>query len=133
MYSSVVKSSSDISQQLRFRSMPEISMIIDSKIDKSNIFEHDEKMISDTMKFLGANAEEISSFRRLGKFNATNKRPRQILVKFRNVITADRLFARATMLKNYERNIIGNKYSVFLSKSLNNEEQERERKLLKKR
>ena len=58
----------------------------DSKIHKSNMFEHDEKMISDTMKFLGANAEEISSFRRLGKFDATNKRPRQILVKFRNVI-----------------------------------------------
>ena len=64
-----------------------------SKIDKSNIFEHDEKMISDTMKFLGANAEEISSFRRLGKF----------------------------------------KFSVFLPKSLNKEDQERERNLLKKR
>ena len=87
----------------------------DSKIDKLNIFEHDEKMISDTMKFLGANNEEISSFRRLGKFNATNKRPRQIL-KFRNVITAARLFARATMLENYEPNIKGNKYSIFLSK-----------------
>ena len=48
----------------------------DSKTDKSNIFEHDEKMISDTMKFLGANAEEISSFRRPGKVNANNKRPR---------------------------------------------------------
>ena len=82
----------------------------DSKIDKSNIFEHDDKMIGDTMKLLGANAEEISSFRRLGKFNATNKRPRRILVKFRNVITADRLFAQATMLKNYEPNIKGNKY-----------------------
>ena len=45
----------------------------DSKIDKSKIFEHDEKMISNTMKFLGANAEKISSFRRLGKFNATYK------------------------------------------------------------
>ena len=81
--------------------MPEISMGTDSKIDKSNFCEHDEKMISDTMKFLGANAKEISSFSRLGKFNATNKRPRQITVKFRNVITADRLFVRATMLKNY--------------------------------
>ena len=109
-YSSVVKSSSGTSQELRFSGMPEISMGTDSKIDKSNIFEGDEKMISDTMKFLGANAKEISSFRRLGKFNATNKRPRQILVKFRNVITADRLFARATMLKNYEPNIKGNKY-----------------------
>ena len=89
-------------------------------------------MISNTLKFLWANAEEISSFRRLGNFNATNKRPRQILVKFRNVLTADRLFARAIMLKNYEPNIKGNKYSVFLSKSLNKEDQERERNLLKK-
>ena len=104
-------------------------MGIHGKIDKSNIFEHDEKMICDTMKFLGANAEEISSFRRFGKFNATNKRPRQILVKFRNVITTDRLFARATMLKNYEPNIKKNKYSFFLSKSLNKEDQERERNL----
>ena len=105
----------------------------DSKIDKSNFFEQDVKLISDTMKFLGANAEQISSFRRLGKFNATNERPRQILVKFRNVITADRIFARATMLKNYEPNIKGTKYSVFVSKSLNKEGQERERNLLKKR
>ena len=55
-YSSFVKSSSDISQELRFGGMPEISMGTYSKSDKSNIFEHDEKMISDTMKFLGANA-----------------------------------------------------------------------------
>ena len=34
-------------------------MGIDSKIDETNIFEHDEKMISDTMKFLGANAEKF--------------------------------------------------------------------------
>ena len=53
-------------------------MDTDSKFDKSNIFERDEKMISDTMKLLGANAEEISSFRRLGKLNAPNKRPRPI-------------------------------------------------------
>ena len=105
----------------------------DSKIDESNIFEHDETMISDTMKFLGANAEKISSFRRPGKFNATNKRPRQILVKFRNVITADRVFARETMLKNYEPKIKRNKYSAFVSKSSNKEDQERERNLLKKR
>ena len=73
--SSVVKSSSDISQEeLRFSGLPEISMGTDSKIGKSDIFEHDEKMISNTMKFFGANAEEISSFR---KSNATNKRPRQ--------------------------------------------------------
>ena len=78
-YSSVVKSSSDISQELRFSSMPEISIGIDRKIDKSNNFEQDEKMISNTMKFLGANAVEISFFHKLGKFNATNKRPRQIV------------------------------------------------------
>ena len=82
----------------------------DSKIDKLTNFEHDEKTISDTMKFLGVNAEEISSLRRLGKINATNKRLRQISAKFQNVITADRLFARATMLKNYEPNIKRNKY-----------------------
>ena len=34
------------------------------------------------MELLGANKEEISPFRELGKFNATNKKPRQILVKF---------------------------------------------------
>ena len=38
----------------------------DSKIAKLRFFEHDEKMISNTMKFLGVNAEEISSFRRFG-------------------------------------------------------------------
>ena len=53
--------------------------------------------------------------------------------KFRNVITADRLFARATMLKYYESNIKGNKYSVFLPKFLNKEDRERERNLFKKR
>ena len=96
--SSVVKSSSNISQELRFCGMPEISMGTDSQFDKSNIFEHDEKMISDTMKFLGANAEETASFRTLGKFTQ-KKDPDKFLVKFRNFITADRLFARATMLR----------------------------------
>ena len=85
-------------------------MSTDSKIDKLNFYEHDEKMISNTIKFLGVKAEEISSFRRLGKINATNKRPRQIPAKFRNVIRADRLITRATMMKNYEPNINGNKY-----------------------
>ena len=54
-------------------------------------------------------------------------------MKFRNVITADRLFAQAAILKNYEPNIKGNKFSVSLSKSLNTGDQERERNLLKKR
>ena len=36
-YSNVVKSSSDIFQELRFSGMPEISMSNDSKIDKPNI------------------------------------------------------------------------------------------------
>ena len=72
-FSSFVKSSSDITQEVRFSGMPEVSMGTDSKIDKSKIFEHDEKTISNSMKFLGANSEEISSFRRLGKFNATYK------------------------------------------------------------
>ena len=75
-YSSVVKSSFDISQELRFSGIAEMSIVTDSKIDKSNIFEHDEKMISNTMKFLGANAEKISSFSTLGKLNATNKNTR---------------------------------------------------------
>ena len=132
-FSSVVKSTSDISQEVRFSGMPEVSMGTDSKIDKWNIFEHDEKMISKAMKLLGANAEEISSFRRLGKFNSSNKRPRKILVKFRNFITADRLFARATIWKNYKPNIKGNKYSALLSKSLNEEDQERKRNLLEKK
>ena len=61
------------------------------------------------------------------------KKPREVSVQFRNVITADILFARATILKNYEPNIKGNKYSVFLSKSLYKEDQEREQNLLKKR
>ena len=93
-YSSVIKSSSDITQELRFSGMLEISIGIDSKIDKSNIIEHDEKMKSDN---------GIADGNFLGKFKATKKRPRQILVKFRNAIKADRLFARATMLKNYEQ------------------------------
>ena len=109
-FCSVVKSSSDISRELRLYCMPEISMGSDSKIKKSKFFEHDEKTTSDKMKFLGVNAEETSSFRRLGNFNATNKRPRQTSAKFRNVITAEGLFARATMLKNYKAIIKGNKY-----------------------
>ena len=47
----------------------------DSKIGKSINFEHDEKVLSDTEKFLGTTAEETSSFRRLGKSNAINRRP----------------------------------------------------------
>ena len=56
-----------------------------------------------------------------------------MLVKFQNSYNVETLLARASMLKNYEREYECEKYKVYLSKSLNREQQLHEKKLLKKR
>ena len=63
----------------------------------------------------------------------TVKKPRQLLVKFRNMYTVDKIQARASMLKTYEPRYMGVNYAVFISKSLNKDEQEKEQQLLKRR
>ena len=79
------------------------------------------------------NPNEISSFRRLGKLDPNFKKPRQLLVKFRNMYTVDKIQARASMLKTYEPRYMGVNYAVFISKSLTKDEQEKEQQLLKRR
>ena len=77
--------------------------------------------------------KDITGFRRLGKFNSQNPRARQILIKFSNTYTVDKILARAPMLKVFEPTYNDEAYRVFVSKSLNKEEQMKERTLLKKR
>ena len=105
----------------------------DVKPARKEIFDHDEILLSHVTDFLGVNSAEISSFRRLGKYNAESSRPRQILVKFSHALTVDKILARSAMLKMYEPTYNDKKYLVFVSKSLNKTEQEKEQKLLKKR
>ena len=45
----------------------------------------------------------------------------------------DKIQARASMLKTYEPRYMGVNYAVFILKSLNKDEQEKERQLLKRR
>ena len=75
----------------------------------------------------------VSGFRLLGKFDPTRLKPRQKLVKFSDSYTAEKMLARSSMLKLNEPKYNGKTYCVFLSKSLNKEEQLKEQKLLKKR
>ena len=47
--------------------------------------------------------------------------------------TVDKIQSRASMLKTYEPRYMGVNYAVFISKSLNKDEQEKEQQLLKRR
>ena len=131
-YSSIVKNNAEYSLELRFSGLPEISDA-PKKPNRKEVFEHDEKQLFDVVHYLGVGKEDISGFRRLGKYNSQNPRARQTLVKFSNTYTVDKILARAPMLKVFEPTYNDEAYRVFVSKSLNKEEQMKERTLLKKR
>ena len=141
-YPEVVKTTNDYALEVRFSGIPELKT---SKIEnqasgtknkkpyRKEIFEHDESLLNEVTDFLGVNPAEISSFRRLGRFNAEASRPRTILVKFTHALTVDKILARSAMLKTYEPSFDEQKYLVFVSKSLNKEDQLKEQKVLRKR
>ena len=134
-YSHVVKTKIDYDHELRFSGIPEYKDAENEStetVDRSKNFEHNEKLIRSAFENLGLNSIEISSFRRLGKFDLGKTRRRQILVKFRDVFSRKNTSTRL-QLKMYEPEYMGNKYSIFISKSLNKEEQAKEQSLLKKR
>ena len=125
-------------QELRFSSLPELKLQ-KKELNKENgekrklIFEHEDNMICEVANYLGIDKIEISGFHRLGKFDAASTLTRQKLVKFKNRYNVKKLLVRASMLKNYDPEYACEKYKVYLSKSLNREQQLHEKKLLKKR
>ena len=103
------------------------------KTDRKEIFEHEENLIYDVVNHLGVDKNEILGFHRLGKYDKNSTRSRQMLVKFKNSYNVDKLLARASMLKTYEPEYMNEKYKVYISKSLDKEQQLLEQKILKKR
>ena len=81
---------------------------------------------------LGLSSVGVSGFRRLGNFDSTRLKPRQILVKFSDSYTVEKVLARSSMLKLYEPTYNRKTYHVFLSKSLTKEEQLKEQKMWKR-
>lgn len=128
----IPKSKIDYNFELRFSGIPEFNSSAKSA-NRKDIFEHDEKLLKDVIKVLGVDGYEISSFRRIGQFKPENPRPRLILVKFSQEYSVDKILSRTAMLKDYNPSYNEHSYSVFISKSLNPEEQKHEQKLLKKR
>ena len=57
----------------------------------------------------------------------------QMLVKFKNSFNVDKSLARASMLNTHEHEYMDEKDKVYISKSLDKEQQLIEQKLLKKR
>ena len=98
-----MKNKSDFSKELRFSGIPEYNSVSDIRPNRSEIFEHDEKSIKDTLENLGFEdpSSIFSSAQRLGKFSSTNIRPRTILVKFNNEYIAEKILSRALKLKDY--------------------------------
>ena len=72
------------------------------------------------------------SFRRLGELNAEATRPRPI-VEFSHASTVNKIIPGSAMLRPYETSFNKQKYLVFVSKSLNEEQKLKEQKLLGKR
>ena len=67
-YSVVVKTKIDYDHELRFSGIPEYKDAENEstdRVDRSKVFEHDEKLIRSAFENLGLNSIEISSFRRL--------------------------------------------------------------------
>ena len=90
--SDVVKTKIDYDDELRFSGITEYKEAENEstdRVDRSKVFEHDEKLIRSAFENLGLNSNEMSSFWRLGKFEFGKTRPRQILVKFRDVFTVE--------------------------------------------
>ena len=136
LYSDVLKSKSDYSRELRFSGIPEHKMKnanVNRAENRRDIFEHEEQQLGAAIQVLGIEPKEISSFRRLGPYDPEKSRPRPILVKFTQEYFAEKILARAVAFKDYEPKYEEKTYSIFVSKSLNVEEQKLEQKLLKKR
>ena len=104
-----------------------------SKSHKERNVDHEEANILGVIENLGLSSVGVSGFRHLGKFDPTRLKPRQLLVKFSDIYTVEKMLARSSMLKLYEPKYNGKAYRVFLSNSLNKEEQLKEQKLLIKR
>ena len=95
---------------------------------QDEILSHDSYEIEKVLNHLGEETNCIADLKRLGKFDKDKKRPRTILLRLNNTWTARKLLAKAKQLKNFE-----GATKVFISKSLNKEEQKIENKLLMKR
>ena len=128
----IPKSKTDYNFELRFSGIPEFNSSTKSA-NRKDVFEHDEKLLKEVIKVRGVNGYEISSFRRIGQFKPEIPRPRLILVKFSQEYSVDKIVSRTTKLKDYNPIYNDQNYTVFISKSLNPEEQKHEQKLLKKR
>ena len=94
------------------------------------VFDHEEANDLAVIENLGLNYVGVSRFRRLGKFDPTRLKPRQILVKFSDSYTVKKMLARSSMLKLYEPTYNGKAYGVFFFfNSHNKEEQLKEQKM----
>ena len=92
-YSEIVKTKIDYDHELRFSGIPEHNDAENEsteRVDRSKIFEHDEKLIRSAFENLRLNSIKISSFRRLGKFELGKTRPRESLVQFCDVFTVEK-------------------------------------------
>ena len=74
------------------------------------------EQLGSAMKILGVEAEEISSFRRLGAYNPNKQRPWPLLMEFPQEYFAQELL-RAAAFKNYDKGRI-RKSIQFLYQSL---------------
>lgn len=107
-----------------------MSGIPESDRNKGNDIEHDSKHVRDVLEKMNEyEPVNIESVKRLGQpsSNSTGtKRPRMILVQFRNEWTANKCLSKGYMLKDHP-------FPVFIAKSLSKSEIEIEKTVLKKR
>ena len=108
--------------EIRFSGVPEFKIGKDLNVSRAQnptskeIFDHEQANILGVFENLGLKSVGVSGFRRLGKFDPTRLKPRQILVKFSDSHTVETMLARSPMLKLYEPTKNGRAYRVFLSK-----------------
>ena len=118
----------DTSLEIKNSGIPEFSSQPNSKY--SDIMQHEIKETQRIIDFLGENENTVSNIRRLGKFTKSSSKPRSLLVTFNNSWTVRKLIANAHKIKYFNQD---NGTKIFVSKSLTEEEQIKEKECLIKR
>ena len=103
-----------------------ISGLVEQKGDFHSSFEADDSKLQEVFQHIGEPTLSIEATRRLGRPQRDSNRPRPLLIRFTSEWDARKCLSKGYKLKTYNA-------PVYISKSLNKEEQATRRKLLEKR
>ena len=125
------KSSFDnTSNEIRISGVKEFQGPTGEKAKFSDIVKFEQNETESILSYLGDDDYGITNIRRLGKYDSKSPRPRSLLISFNTPWTVRKILARANALRQYN---LDNGTNIFISKSLNKDDQLKEKQCLSKR